>query len=143
MVYRTTFPPLLTLRREMDRLLEDTFGQADVSAATWLPAADVREETGAYRFELELPGVDPAKVEVTAEQGVLTIRGEKQRVTEGDAGKWHVAERLHGTFRRSFTLPQGVDEDRITAAFAHGVLTVLVPKAAVPKPRKIEVQATA
>ena len=141
MVYRTTtMAPLFTLRREMDRLLEDAFGRAAVPPATWLPAADVREEPESYRFELELPGVAPEQVEVTADQGVLTVRGEKARAAAADGQKWHVAERVQGSFRRSFTLPQGVDEARISASFAHGVLTVLVPKAAVPAARKIEVQ---
>jgi HSP20 family protein len=165
MVYRTTtLPPLFTLRREVDRLFEDAFGRATAApatrgAATWSPATDVREEADAYRFELELPGVAPEAVEVTLEKGVLTVRGEKQTasrhetarearesdVREGNAApvaasKWHVVERVQGSFKRTFQLPQTVDEERISAAFANGLLTVVVPKAELPKARKIEVR---
>ncbi len=167
----TTLPPLFTLRREVDRLFEDAFGRAAAAPATWSPATDVREEAAAYRFELELPGVAPEQVEVTLEKGVLTIRGEKRaasrtaandaevrdgeirdgEVREGetrsagavttDAGKWHIVERVQGSFKRTFQLPQTVDEERITASFANGLLTVVVPKAELPKARKIEVRA--
>lgn len=167
----TTLPPLFTLRREVDRLFEDAFGRAAAAPATWSPATDVREEADAYRFEMELPGVAPEQVEVTLEKGVLTVRGDKRaesrrEVREGEvrdadardgevrdgearddgvastpAGKWHIIERVQGTFKRTFQLPQTVDEERITATFANGLLTVVVPKAELPKARKIEVRA--
>jgi HSP20 family protein len=156
MVYRTTtLPPLFTLRREVDRLFEDAFGHA-AAPATWSPATDVREEADAYRFELELPGVAPEQVEVTLEKGVLTVRGEKRAeqqreanenaVRDGDAptaapaGKWHIVERVQGSFKRTFQLPQAVNEESITARFDNGLLTVVVPKAELPKARKIEVR---
>jgi HSP20 family protein len=157
MVYRTTtLPPLFTLRREVDRLFDDAFGRAAAEPATWSPATDVREEADGYRFELELPGVAPEQVEVTLEKDVLTIRGEKRSesrreardgevrdagTAQASAGKWHIVERVQGGFKRTFQLPQAVDEERITAAFAHGLLTVVVPKAELPKARKIEVRA--
>lgn len=142
MVYRTTtLPPLFTLRREVDRLFEDAFGRAAAAPASWTPATDVREEAEAWRFEIELPGVAPEQVEVTTENGVLTVRGEKRaEVREGEAAKWHVAERIQGEFRRTFQLPQTIAEDRISASFANGLLTVIAPKAEVPKARKIEVR---
>ncbi|MBK7908366.1 MAG: Hsp20/alpha crystallin family protein [Gemmatimonadetes bacterium] len=143
MVYRTTtLPPLFTLRREVDRLFEDAFGRAAAAPATWSPATDVREEADGYRFEIELPGIAPEQVEVTLEQGVLTVRGEKRATTatttEAAAPKWHVAERVQGAFKRTFQLPQAVSEDRIAASFANGLLTVVVPKEA-PRARKIDV----
>jgi len=157
MVYRTTtLPPLFTLRREVDRLFEDAFGRVAAAPATWSPATDVREEADAYRFELELPGVAPEQVEVTLEKGVLTVRGEKRtesrqatrtdEVRDDEAapsspGRWHIVERVQGSFKRTFQLPQTVDEARITATFEHGLLTVVVPKSEVPKARKIEVRA--
>ena len=94
------------------------------------------------RFEIELPGIAPEQVEVTLDQGVLTVRGEKRAstatTTEAAAPKWHVAERVQGAFKRTFQLPQAVAEDRIAASFANGLLTVLVPKEA-PRARKIDV----
>lgn len=141
MVYRTTLTPLFTLRREMDRLFEDAFGRVNTPAA-WTPAVDVREEPTAFLFELELPGVAPEAVEVTADGGVLSVAGEKRAERkEGEEGRWHIVERVQGTFRRTFQLPQNVAEDRIEATFSNGVLTVRVPKAELPKPKKIEVKA--
>lgn len=140
MVYRTTLTPLFTLRREMDRLFEDAFGAASTPAA-WTPVADVREEPAGYVFELELPGVAPEAVEVTADAGVLTVAGEKRDGrTEGEAGRWRVAERVQGAFRRRFQLPPNVAEDRIEAVFLNGLLTVRVPKAELPKPKRIDVR---
>lgn len=144
MVYRTTaLPPLFTLRREMDRLLEDAFGRGDAGVASWVPAADVREDESAYRFELDLPGVSPEAVELTIEAGVLTVRGEKRNRVEGENTRTHVAERVQGAFRRAFPLPKDVAEDRIEAQFAHGQLTVRLPKLERPKARKIEINTQA
>jgi len=116
MVYRTTLTPLFTLRREMDRILEDAFGRTNQPTVAWTPAADVREEEQAYLFDLELPGVSPESVEVTADQGVLTVRGERRsEAREGNVGRWHIIERSQGAFRRSFQLPAQVAEDKIEA----------------------------
>jgi HSP20 family protein len=144
MVYRTTLTPLVSLRREMDRLFDDPFfgrtGQAPARSA-WSPAVDVREEEQAWVFELDLPGVEPAQVEVTADDGVLTVRGERGAARqEGEAGRWHLVERLRGSFQRRFTLPENIAEDGIEATFAHGVLTIRAPKTAVPQPRRIEIK---
>ena len=144
MLDRTTSSPVFSLRREIDRLFDDTFGGEGTGAArrSWMPAVDVRETDGEYTFELELPGIAPEAVELTADNGVLTVRGEKshrQTRKEGDEGRWHVVERGYGSFVRAFQLPQGVDDDRIEASFAHGVLTVRVPKAERPQPRRIRI----
>lgn len=142
MLYRTTSSPVFSLRREIDRLFDDTFGgEATTARRSWMPAVDVRESDGDYTFELELPGIAPEDVELTADNGVLTVRGEKAQQTrkEGDEGRWHVVERGYGSFVRAFQLPQGVDEERIDAQFAHGVLTVRVPKAERPQPRRIRI----
>jgi len=142
MVYRTTLAPVMTLRREMDRLLEDAFGRAAEPASIWHPAVDVREEQDAFVFELDLPGVEPASVEVTADKGVLTVRGEKRAArAEGEKSRWHVVERVAGTFARTFQLPATVAEDRIEATFSNGVLMIRAAKVEQPKPKRIEVRA--
>jgi len=145
MVYRTaTLTPMFSLRREVDRLFDDAFGRGvDGSAATaWTPAVDVREEPTAFLFELELPGVAPEGVDVTADGGVLSVRGEKRAERkEGDEGRWHIVERVSGSFRRTFQLPQNIAEDGIDATFRNGVLTVRVPKAELPQQKKIAVTA--
>lgn len=140
MVYRTTtLTPFISIRREMDRLLEDAFGRAEAGVATWMPATDVLESEAAYTFELELPGLAPEAVELTAEQGVLTVRGEKQAV-RAEGTRTHVSERVQGSFRRAFPLPKDVAEDRIEATFTNGLLTITLPKLERPKARKIEVR---
>ena len=141
MVYRTTaLTPLFSLRREMDRLFDDTFGRAATNSTSWTPAVDVREEKDAFVFQLELPGVSPEAVEVTADGGVLSVSGEKKSEEQRDEDRWHIVERVSGSFRRTFQLPQNVAEEKIDATFEDGVLTVRVPKAEQPKPKKIEVR---
>jgi HSP20 family protein len=144
MMYRTSVAPFFSLRRDIDRLFEDALGR-DSMQGGWAPAVDVREDGEALVLELELPGVSPEQVEVTAENGILTVRGEKSSERkEGDEDRrWHLVERSYGAFRRSFQLPKGVDEGQIDASFDHGVLTVRVPKSALPQPRKIEIRGAA
>ncbi len=141
MVYRGSLTgPVFGLRREIDRLFEDTFG-GDSRRTGWAPAVDIREDNTEIAVEIELPGIKPSDVEVMAENGVLTIRGEKQSAaTEGSEGRYHVVERSYGSFTRSFQLPTGVDEQRIEADFADGLLTVRIPKAALAQPRRIEIR---
>jgi HSP20 family protein len=131
--------PVFGLRREIDRLFEDAFGR-EAGRSTWAPVADVREDAKSLTFEFELPGLSPEQVEITADNGVLTVRGQKEEHRVEGEGRHHIAERTFGSFTRSFQLPQGVDEDRIEASFAHGVLTVTVPKSALPQPRKIAIR---
>ena len=142
MVYRGSLTgPVFGLRREIDRLFEDTFGGDSSRRAGWAPAVDVREDAKEIVLEVELPGIKPSDVEVTAENGVLTISGEKQSTsTQGPEGRYHVIERSYGSFTRSFQLPSGVDERRIEADFADGLLSVRIPKAAIAQPRRIEIR---
>jgi len=144
MVYRGSLTgPVFGLRREIDRLFEDTFGGGEARRTGWIPAVDVREDNKEIVLEIELPGIKPSDVEVTAENGVLTIRGEKQGTsTEGEEGRYHVVERTYGSFTRSFQLPSAVDERSIDAEFEDGLLSVHIPKAAIAQPRKIEIRNT-
>jgi HSP20 family protein len=133
--------PVFGLRREIDRVFDDVFGRDNGATARWLPAADVREDEKSFTVELELPGIAPENVEVTAENGTLTVRGEKATgTTESGDLRWRLTERVHGSFQRSFRLPSEIDQDAIAATFANGVLTVRVPKAAVAVAKKIEVR---
>jgi HSP20 family protein len=142
MVYRTALTtPVFGLRREIDRLFEDAFGRGDSNRMGWSPAVNIHEDETSLTFEFELPGFRPDQVEVTADQGVLTVRGERQdERKEGDQTRYHLVERSTGSFMRSFQLPQGLDEEKIEASFEHGLLMVRVPKAALPQPRKIEIR---
>jgi HSP20 family protein len=140
MAYRTSLTsPVFGLRREIDRLFEDTF--AGNGAQGWTPSVNIRESADALAFEVELPGLKSEQVEVTCDNGVLTIRGERRdERKEGEEGRYHLIERSYGSFSRSFQLPQNVDEDQIQASFEDGMLMVRVPKGAIPQPRRIEIQ---
>ena len=141
MLYRmTTTSPIFGLRREIDRLFDDTFAR---DGNAWTPAVDVKETDKDIRVELELPGLKPEDVEITAEQGVLTIRGEKKSERrEDEDSRYHVVERTYGAFMRTFQLPQGIDEEQINAHFENGILSLQIPKAALPQPRRIQINAT-
>lgn len=135
--FGSTFP-LTGLRREIDRLFEDV-GEAS-SGGRWMPATDVREDTDSIDIDVELAGIDPGDVEINVENGILTVSGEKRtEKKEGKEGQYHSVERRYGSFVRSFQLPQGVDESKITANFDHGLLTVEIPKSALPQPRRIQI----
>jgi HSP20 family protein len=141
MLYRNSFSaPVFGLRREIDRLFEDTFGRGE-GTNSWSPAVDIRESDNELRLEVELPGINPEDVEVTADNGILAIRGEKrtERKEGHDETRYHIVERSYGSFMRSFQLPQGLDESKIEADYNNGILSIHIPKTALPQPRKIQI----
>ena len=143
MLYRTGLAtPSLGLRRELDRLMDETLGRVGTSAemGSWGPAMDIIEDADGLLVELELPGLTPEQVELTTDKGVLTIKGEKRTVRQRDGVRAITTERAHGRFTRALQLPQGVDEAKIEAEFEHGLLRVRVPRAAMPQPRKVEIR---
>lgn len=132
--------PLGGLRREIDRLFDDAGGVS--AGGRWLPAADIREDDNSIDIDVELPGIDPENVDINVENGILTVAGEKRTEhEEGKEGQYHSVERRYGSFVRSFQLPQGLDESKITANFNSGLLTVEIPKSALPQPRRIQIAA--
>ena len=134
--------PVFGLRREIDRLFEDAFGRGHVGQSEWTPAVNIRETDQELTFAVELPGVELKDVEVTAEDGVLTIQGERtEEWKEGEEGRYYLAECNYGSFMRRFQLPQGVDSEKIEADLELGMLQVSIPKAALPKPKQIQISA--
>jgi HSP20 family protein len=107
---------------------------------TWIPPVDILEHADHVRLVAELPGVKPEDVRISLENNILTIRGEKQRVEQGEGEKAHRWERTYGVFERSFSIPATVDADGISARYEQGVLTVTLPKVEKAKPRQISVQ---
>jgi HSP20 family protein len=129
------------LRQQMDRLLEDTFG-GQAGRNEWSPAVDIHETDQHLTFAVELPGLQPEDVNVTAVDGILTIHGQRnEERREGEPRRYHLIERNYGAFTRRFQLPRGVDDEKIEAAVAQGMLQVRIPKAALPQPKTIEVKA--
>lgn len=144
MTYTTMTPPtpVFGLRREIDRLFEDAFRLGHAGRGDWSPAADVLELDQELLFTIEIPGLAQSDVQVTTENGVLTVRGDRtERRPEEEDGRYHLAERSYGSFIRRFQLPQGVKNEEITADVENGVLTVHVPKAALPQPKQVPVHA--
>ncbi|HXB24852.1 MAG TPA: Hsp20/alpha crystallin family protein [Gemmatimonadaceae bacterium] len=119
--------------------------QRELLLGGWAPVVDVNESASDVGITVELPGLDPSAVEITYENDVLTVKGEKKSTRkEGDTEtRYHIVERTFGEFTRSFRMPKGLDESKIDAQYANGVLTIRVPKAAVAAPRKIEIKTAA
>lgn len=105
----------------------------------WTPPANFVETEDAYTVEIDVPGYDREDVEVTLEQGILSIRGERSAEREEQTGTYHLRERSLGRFTRSFSLPRSVDAERLEANLESGVLRVMLPKAPEAKARKIDV----
>ena len=114
-------------------------GREDVSVPDWVPTVDITEDTEEYLIKAELPEVKKEEIKVRAQDGVLTIEGERKRESEEKGKKFHRVERSYGMFVRSFTLPDGVDEDQIEADFKNGMLYLHLPKSPGAKPKAIEV----
>lgn len=116
-------------------------GEETITAVDWIPSVDVSETEKEYLIKAELPEVKREDVKVSAEEGVLTIQGERKQEKEEKGKKFHRIERSYGAFERSFTLPDGVDESKVTADFKEGILNVHLPKTEKAKPKSIEVKA--
>jgi HSP20 family protein len=104
-------------------------------------AVDVSETDNAYTITAELPGVEEKNIDVNVQNGVLTIKGEKQAEREEKGKNRYLSERSYGSFQRMFGLPKGTDDSKVAAGFHNGILTVSIPKSAQPAARKIEVKA--
>ena len=153
---------LLSIQNEMNRLFGRTYGRgtgttvatderpaapAEVTEvpdgrATWAPPLDVFEAPDALRIVVELPGMTAAGVEITVDDEVLTLRGERMFYPDVSEEAFHRIERRFGPFQRRIALPKQSDTDRISASMEEGVLTIAVPKIEQAKPRRIEVKAS-
>ncbi|HYG85672.1 MAG TPA: Hsp20/alpha crystallin family protein [Azospirillum sp.] len=125
--------PFLSLHREMNRLFDDVFRSFDrrmpslgFSGGMGWPHMDVVETDKEYRVTAELPGLEEKDVELTFQDGVLTLKGEKKVEHDGD-NALH-SERYYGRFQRALSVGPDVDEDKVSASFKNGVLTVVLPK---------------
>ena len=138
----STLDRMMTLNRVLDEALAGSW-TANGEGRTWIPALDVVERADAYLIAVEVPGVDPAAIDVSFEQNVLTIRGSKPMgfgVGKDEELRVYSAERVTGNFERSVRLPEYVDGENIAAEFVHGVLFLTIPKMKAAQPRKIEIR---
>ena len=111
------------------------------ASAAWVPAVDISERKDAYLVAAELPGVKADDLEITFEDGLLTIQGERRFAHDSAEEKMHRTERYYGAFRRSITLPSHIEADKIEASVQDGVLQILVPKAPDVQAKRIQVHA--
>jgi len=115
-------------------------GNGRTATAAWAPALDISERKDAYLVAVELPGLKPEDLDITMEDGLLTIQGERQLTSESSEQQYHRVERRYGAFRRSITLPAHVMAEGIQASFEDGVLEMLLPKAEEATPKRIQVR---
>lgn len=134
------------LQREMDRVFNRFFpsqeqdGDRSSQQAVWAPRTDLTETEEAYRIHLDLPGMRKEDLSINYQDNELTVSGERTSDRPGDDAEYVRVERPFGHFYRSFTLPQTVHADNISATYEHGVLTIAVPKSEDVKPRQIDIK---
>jgi HSP20 family protein len=127
----------------LQRQLERTLGEdsADSASVSWIPQVDIHEEDERFLVVADVPGVDGKHIEITAEKGVLTIKGERSSEKKSSKDGYQRVERAAGSFLRRFTLPETADAEAIKATHVNGVLEVSIPKRPTEQPRRISVQA--
>jgi HSP20 family protein len=137
------FRDLITLREKMNRLFEDAVTsrgeEKDLILSAWSPAVDIYENENELVLTAEVPGLEEKDVEIKIEDNTLSVRGERKFEKETKEENYHRIERSYGTFYRSFTLPNAIDQDKIQAEHENGVLKITMPKRTELKPRKVKI----
>jgi HSP20 family protein len=110
------------------------------AARPWSPAVDVIENENELVLKADLPDVDLKDIDVRVENQTLTLKGDRKFESEKNNGGYHRIERNYGTFMRSFTLPSSVENDKVSADYKNGVLTVTLPKKEAAKPKQVKVE---
>jgi HSP20 family protein len=111
------------------------------STRAWNPSVDIFENNNEVVLKAELPGMDAKDIEVNLERNVLTLKGERHFEKEAKEENYHRIEREFGTFSRSFALPSAVEDEKVTAEYKDGVLTIVLPKREETKPKTIKIAA--
>lgn len=132
------------MQNEFDKLhnhsvLAKTDDNGNVVTSDWAPAVDIKEEDNRYLITADIPGVKPDEIDVHMEDGILSIKGERESKTEEEKDNYKRIERNYGAFYRRFTMPDNADADKISAKSEHGVLEVSIPKKETAQARKISV----
>ena len=137
------FRELASLQDRMNRLFQESAGSGETSltnSGAFIPPVDVYEDEHGLRLKLEVPGIDEKDLDVRIENNVLTVRGERKFAKEDKKEEnFHRIERRYGSFVRSFSLPQSVDTEKVSADYKNGILTLVLVKRAEAKPKQIKV----
>jgi len=140
------FRDLRTLQEEVNRLfstnLTRAFGDEGIGRGAWAPSVDIYENKDQIVLEAELPGMKQEDFDLSIENNVITLRGERKFEKTDETDNYHRVERSYGAFTRSFTLPQTVSAEGATAEYNNGVLRVTLPKKEETKARRIQVSGT-
>jgi HSP20 family protein len=137
------FRELRAMQEQMNRLLDLAWNREpgeELREGVWQPPVDIYEDEEAVVIKAELPGMDQKDIEVRIENNTLTLRGERKHEEEIKKENFHRVERFYGTFQRSFSLPQVVDQEKIKAVCDKGVLAITLPKKEETKPKQINVE---
>ncbi|MFT3762818.1 MAG: Hsp20/alpha crystallin family protein [Pseudoxanthomonas sp.] len=140
------WPTQQALQNEIKQVFDRFFdnGESDGSAvvtAQWAPLVDIKEETDRFVIYADLPGIDPADIEVQMDKGILSIKGERSSESSTQTERFSRIERRYGSFHRRFALPDSADADGISAHGKNGVLEIVIPKKPEAAPRRIQVGA--
>jgi len=138
------FRDLVTLRDRMNRLFEDAVTTArseekDMISSAWAPAVDIYEDDSQLVLSAEVPGIEEKDIEIRVEDNTLSIRGERKMEKETKEENYHRIERAYGSFYRSFSLPNYIDQEGIRAEHENGVLKITLPKKPELKPRQVRI----
>jgi HSP20 family protein len=136
------FRELATLQDRMNRLFQETASTGETSltnSGAFIPPVDVYEDEHGLRLKLEVPGIDEKDLDVRIENNVLTVKGERKFEKEEKEENFRRVERRYGSFVRSFTLPNTIDSEKVSAEYKNGVLTLQLGKKAEAKPKQIKV----
>lgn len=139
----STIDRMLSLNRVLDEAMAGSWNGTSAGSRVWVPALDVIEKQDAYLIAIEVPGMDPANIDISFEQNVLNVRGTKPlgfNLDEKTEVRVYAAERVSGQFERSVRLPEYVDGENISAEHRHGVLFLTVPKAQAARAKKISIK---
>jgi HSP20 family protein len=124
------------------RVFQDSVNRlfAEPGSRPWVPPVDIQETDQALVVKADLPDMEMKNIDVRLENGTLTLRGHRQFEGQKTEGGWHRVERSYGTFERAFSLPDTVDAEGVKADYKNGVLTVILPKKELAKPRQVKVE---
>lgn len=136
--FQTEFDDFPTGLRLFQDSLSRMFGEP--ASRPWTPAVDIYETEDELVVKADIPEIDPKSIGIQLENGTLTLKGERKFEEQRNGRGFHRIERSYGTFVRAFSLPESVDSDKVKADYKNGVLTVMLPKKEVAKPKTINVQ---
>ena len=139
-VYRDPWDSIREVRGELDRIFNRDVDAYTETASDWVPSVDIKEGKDAYEVVADVPGVNPKDIDVSLEDGVLTVKGERKSENKDEKEGYTRTERVYGSFYRRFTLPDTADADNISAKTEHGVLRLHIPKKEKALPKRITVE---